>query len=370
MQSWFAARWSQFLESKQSAEFFGNSLASYAAALGTFVLSYLLLRQVHKLMLQIFSGHQKGLRLGNMREIASLLLTKTGRFFILAVALKVASFQLTLTPQALRVISILVAGAFFIQVGIWAEALVHRVVDRWMQSSSNTTLTNTLSVLVHFAVRICVWLLVILVFLDSVGVNVTALVAGFGIGGVAVALAVQNILGDLLCSLSIVMDNLIRVGDSIVLGNVRGTVEQIGVKSTRIRSLSGELIIVPNSDLVKGQIQNYKQMQERRIAFTVAVSYQNSLELVREVPQIIKDIVGRQSKVKFERCHLMTLGESALLFECVYFVLSPDYLEFANIQQNINLEILNAFAAKKLALAYPGPAFFMRNALQREGFSL
>lgn len=189
--------------------------------------------------------------------------------------------------------------------------------------------------------------------LDNLGVDVTTLITGLGIGGVAIALATQNILGDLFASLSIVLDKPFVVGDFIRTGEDLGRVEQIGLKTTRVRSLSGELLVFSNSDLLQSRIRNYKQMEERRILFRIGVVYQTAPARLRRIPLIVREIIERQQAVRFDRAHFAAFGDSSYDFEFVYFVGSPDYNAYMDTQQAINLAIVDAFAAEKIELAYP-----------------
>jgi len=184
-------------------------------------------------------------------------------------------------------------------------------------------------------------------------VNITGLVAGLGIGGIAVALAVQNILGDLLASLSIVLDKPFVIGDSIVVDSFSGTVEHIGLKTTRIRSISGEQLVFSNNDLLKSRIQNYKRMQERRVVFGFGVTYQTPLEKLPLINRIIREIIAAQPNSRFERVHFKEYGDSALNYEVVYFVMTPEYGIFMDVQETINLEIFRRFQEEGIEFAYP-----------------
>ncbi|HPK54642.1 MAG TPA: mechanosensitive ion channel family protein, partial [Smithellaceae bacterium] len=192
-----------------------------------------------------------------------------------------------------------------------------------------------------------------LLVLDNLGVNITGLVAGLGIGGIAVALAVQNILGDLLASLSIVLDKPFVIGDSIVVDSFSGTVEHIGLKTTRIRSISGEQLVFSNNDLLKSRIQNYKRMQERRVVFGFGVTYQTPLEKLPLINRIIREIIAAQPNSRFERVHFKEYGDSALNYEVVYFVMTPEYGIFMDVQETINLEIFRRFQEEGIEFAYP-----------------
>ncbi len=198
-----------------------------------------------------------------------------------------------------------------------------------------------------------VWSLILLLILDNLGINVTALLAGLGIGGIAIALALQNVLGDLFASLSIMIDKPFEIGDFIVVGEFRGTVEHIGLKTTRIRSLSGEQNIFSNTDLLQSRIRNFRRMSERRVEFRIEVTYQTPLEKLQKIPEILQNIITAIEKTRFDRSHFKEYGESGLVFETVYYILSSDYNLYINIQQRINLEIFRIFKEEKIEFAYP-----------------
>jgi small-conductance mechanosensitive channel len=197
------------------------------------------------------------------------------------------------------------------------------------------------------------WLAVLLLALDNLGYDVTALIAGLGVGGIAVALAVQNILGDLFASLSILIDKPFVVGDFLIVDDYMGSVEHVGLKTTRIRSLSGEQLVISNSDLLKSRLRNYGRMYERRVAFNIGVTYDTTREQLRKIPEIMRSAVERQEKTRFDRSHFGKYGEYALIFETVYYVLQADYNLYMDIQQAINLEINEAFEELGIEFAYP-----------------
>jgi small-conductance mechanosensitive channel len=185
-------------------------------------------------------------------------------------------------------------------------------------------------------------------------VNITALVASLGVGGVAVALAVQNVLGDLFASLSIAVDKPFEVGDFITLGAVAGSVEQVGLKTTRIRALGGEQVIISNTELLKQTINNYKRMQERRVVFKFGLSHATTTpDQAEAVPALVRQAITAQQHTRFDRAHLVAFGDSTLDFEVVYFVLSADYNLYMDIQQRINLALLREFQRLGVALAFP-----------------
>jgi small-conductance mechanosensitive channel len=209
--------------------------------------------------------------------------------------------------------------------------------------------------------RFAIWSVVVLIALDTLGVDITALIAGLGVGGIAVALAVQSVLDDLFASISIVLDKPFVVGDFVVLGDHKGTVENVGLKTTRIRALSGEQLVVSNSDLLSSRIQNFKRMQERRIVFEVGVVYGTPAEKLRTIPDTIREAVESRPNTRFERSHLKELGTSALTFESVYYMTVPDYDAYMDTQQAINLELYERFETQGVEFAYPTQTLFVRN---------
>jgi len=210
-------------------------------------------------------------------------------------------------------------------------------------------------------INIVVWGIGLLFLFDNLGYDVTAIIAGLGIGGIAIALAAQNILGDLFNYFVIFFDRPIEIGDFITVDDKNGTVDYIGIKTTRIKTLSGEQLVFSNSDLMKSRIHNFKRMEQRRIVFKIGVTYQTSLENIKRIPDLLKTIIEEQSPVKFDRAHFQAYGESSLNFEVVYIVLDPEYNKFMDIQQHINLRLFEEFEKMGVDFAYPTRALFLMN---------
>jgi small-conductance mechanosensitive channel len=202
-------------------------------------------------------------------------------------------------------------------------------------------------------INVAIWAMVLMLTLDNLGIDITALVAGLGIGGIAVALAVQNVLGDLFASLSITLDRPFVVGDFLIVGDFMGSVEYIGIKSTRLRSLGGEQIIISNSDLLSSRVRNYGRMLERRVVFVTSVTYETPIEKVEKIPVLIREIVEAQSNTRFDRCHFAKHAAASLDFETVYYVLTGDYNQYMDIQQAINLRLHRELMTLGIEFAYP-----------------
>jgi small-conductance mechanosensitive channel len=207
--------------------------------------------------------------------------------------------------------------------------------------------------------NIFIWTIGLLSIFANLGYDVTTVIAGLGIGGIAIALAAQNILGDLFNYFVIFFDRPFEIGDFIVIDDKKGNVEHIGIKTTRLKSLTGEQLIISNSDLTKSRIHNFKRMEERRIAFTLGVAYETPLEQLKEIPEIIKSIIASTKDTTIDRVHFLTYGNYDLKYEVVYFVDTADYNRYADIQQEINLKIFEAFEKKKIKFAYPSQTIIM-----------
>ncbi|MDQ7990644.1 MAG: mechanosensitive ion channel family protein [Candidatus Dactylopiibacterium sp.] len=242
-----------------------------------------------------------------------------------------------------------------VQAGIWAARAVASWVELRLEASrkagDGAAVTNF--GVISFILRVLVWVVTLLSLLDNLGVNITTLVASLGIGGIAVALAVQNILGDLLASLSIALDKPFVVGDAINVDGLTGTVTHVGLKTTRVQSTSGEELVFANNDLLKSRVRNYKRMNERRIVFGFGLTYDTPPDALRELPGALRGIVEATPGTRFDRAHFKAFGASSLDFEVVYVMLTPDYLAYMDAQQAINLALLEHCNARGLAFAFP-----------------
>jgi small-conductance mechanosensitive channel len=289
------------------------------------------------------------------------LLRRTRYFFILTAAVAGGTLFLDLPERALAIGRLLGTIALILQIAIWGNGLItfwfRNYAERKAESDSSS---RTTIAAFSFVARTILWIMLSLVALNRLGYDVTALITGLGVGGIAIALAVQNVLGDLFAALAIVLDKPFLVGDAISVDTTSGTVEHVGLKTTRVRSVNGEQVIFSNADLLKSRIRNFKRMQERRVLFTIGVSYETSPDNVAKIPAMIREAVEAQQQVRFDRSHFVSYGESALNFETAYFVLTADYLVYANINQAVNLAILRRFAAEKIEFAYPTRTILMK----------
>ncbi len=343
-----------FIASFLGQEFGGNSLFAWIAALGIFWAVFLSLFLLRRRFLKKLRSNAAG---SLWRKVPHAFLARTHPLFLFLIALIFALSPLEFSAYAVKMQSYALVIGAAAQLFLWAQVVIglvlERIVAKRTASASGDVALLTALVPIKFSLNLLAGVLIAILALDNMGVNVTALVAGLGIGGIAIALAVQGVLQDLFSAVSIVMDKPFMVGDFIVIGNKMGTVEQIGLKTTRIRALSGEQLIFSNKDLLSSQIQNFKRMQERRVQFSLGLVYQTEPAKLRSVPNTVKSIIERQRDVRFERCHLKNLGDYALEFEVVYWVLNPDYNLYMDRHHQINLDILQNFTQSGIDFAYP-----------------
>lgn len=324
-------------------------LIAVGIVLGMLLLAKLIKRQVIKRMSVLARSSERPFY-GAMVKTAQA----TKLWLIGIVSLQISSQYLDLPHRAESTLQRVMIVAAFLQFGIWLSALL----DFWISRSRNHLPDSDVADSSRldpfsFLGRLILWTLVLLLVLDNMGVNVTALATSLGVGGIAVALAVQNILGDLFASLSIVMDKPFVIGDSIALDGLSGTVEHVGLKTTRIRSSTGEQLVVANSDMLKARLRNYKRMHERCITFGFTVPFSTSADQLEKIPQLVREAIEGREAVRFDRAHFKDLGGSAYSFEAVYWVRQPDYKVYMDAQQAINLALVRAFAREGVQLSYP-----------------
>jgi len=285
--------------------------------------------------------------------------------FFLILSVFIASLMLTnLSERERTVFKTLMNLALILQSAVLLSYILRAWIFRYLarKSKRDATSLGALSIF-NFVTQVLVWTVALIITLDNMGYEVTTLMAGLGIGGIAVAMAMQSILGDLFASLSIVLDKPFVTGDFIAFDNYTfaGNVENIGIKTTRIRSLTGEQIVCSNNDLLNTRIRNFKRMRERRVVFSVGVVYQTPSEKLEKIPQLIREAVEWQSFTRFDRAHFQKYGDFALIYEVVYFVLNPDYNLYMDIQQGINLDIYQRFQKEQIEFAYPTQTLLVQN---------
>ncbi|MBY8964640.1 mechanosensitive ion channel family protein [Algiphilus sp. NNCM1] len=279
---------------------------------------------------------------------------RSNQLLVLVISLAIGAHYLELPATLMAVLRGAAIIAGFTQLGLYLNALI----EFWAARSearareSDMAAATTLRA-IKFVAKGIMWTMLLLLALDNLGVNVTALVAGLGVGGIAVALAVQNILGDLFASLSIVVDKPFVLGDFIMIDSYMGTVEHIGLKTTRLRSLGGEQLVFSNSDLLKARLQNFQRLQERRVILRLGIVYHTETAMIERVPELIREAISAQEGLRFERAHFAQFGPSSLNFEAVYWVLDPNYVRFMDLQHAVNMGIVERFRAHGIEFAFP-----------------
>jgi small-conductance mechanosensitive channel len=325
-----------------------------AALLVFYVLKWVAQQRLARLAAQTSSGWD---------DAVVEAIEQTRLWLMVALAAYLASRALQPSVAVSGALYTIMILALILQAALWGNLIIDRGLqrhaDRKLRDDPASLLTITALV---FIGKLVLFTLLLLLALSNVGINVSALITGLGIGGIAVALAVQNILGDLLASMSIVFDKPFVPGDFIIVGESMGTVQYIGLKTTRLTSLSGEQLIFSNADLLQSRIRNFKRMTQRRATFSIGVTYQTPPEKLQQIPGIFRQAIEGQPQTRFDRAHFKEFGASALNFEAVYFVLSSEMAVYLDIQQAVNFTILERFASLNIEFAYPTQTLFVQSA--------
>jgi small-conductance mechanosensitive channel len=329
-----------------------NALFAVGAAVASFILIHAVLAIFRKRIGELTEerAHRP------VAEVLRQTLARTSNLAVFATAILIGLSVLELPPpwdERVRHLWFLTLGA---QLALYLHRAIAVASRRYFRSHGHGAEDEQVTVahtLVIWVLQTSVWIVFLLTMLANLGINVTTFVASLGIGGIAIALAVQNVLGDLFASLSIAIDKPFEVGDSIATTEFFGAVEHVGLKTTRIRADSGEQVVIANAELLKKIVRNYKRMSSRRVAFTLRVNPNTPPELAARVPEAMRAIVEKQEKVRFDRAHLKTLDQDYLEFEVVYFMLVPDYMLFMNNQQAIILACMRLFDEMGISTSAP-----------------
>jgi len=342
--------------------FWGNTVGRWATAVGIAIVVYAalwLLVRVGVRRLSTLSARTKT----EIDDLVAELLVKTRTSVLLVVAVYAGTLSLSLPPRLQSAFRHAAFIAAALQIGIWLSAALLMTLERYRKKviSEDPGSATGLNAIGYIG-RVIIWVIVLLLVADNIGVDVTALVASLGVGGIAVALAMQSILGDIFASLSIIFDKPFLIGDFLRVGDYTGSVENIGIKTTRLRSSSGEQLVFSNSDLLGSRIQNYGRMYERRAAFTVGVTYDTPREQLARIPAMLRESIEAEEGVRFDRAHFKEYGAYSLNVEAVYWVLSPEYARYMDIQERINLEIHRRFEEEGIEFAFPTQVVYVNPA--------
>lgn len=333
-------------------QFLSNPLSAWLKGLITAILVWLVLTLLRHFILKLT------VRTHREESLLHQLTQSFSQITIIIIALASLTAFLTLPDQAHQILRIVYLVAAGLQAGRWLTSLV----DHWVHTQisavpeGEVSRRATLTTLSGF-VKVAIWVIVVLIILDNIpNFNLSSIIAGLGLGGIAIGLASQNVIKDLLSSLTINLDKPFTVGDSIQVGDISGTVENIGIRSTRLKTLSGEELIISNNDLLSSRVQNFQKMEERRVSFTLLVDYGTPLEKLQQIPDILEEVISPINLLRFGRAHLKAFGENALQYEVVYFVTSGNFADFVQGQHALNLALLKRFQQEEIKFGSVTPS--------------
>lgn len=341
-----------------SRSYFNNSIQDYLIAIGSIFLGMVILRLFRRtLLIRLKKWSDKTETLIDNYIVDGI--QRFGLPILNFIIIYFGTSYLTLSDKAIKYVH----GTVAVIITYYALRLISSTILLVLQAHVRKQEEGEEKVKqlggIMLLLNIFIWALGALFLFANLGYDVTTIIAGLGIGGIAIALAAQNILGDLFNYFVIFFDRPFEIGDFIVIDDKKGNVEHIGIKTTRLKSLTGEQLVFSNSDLTNSRIHNFKRMDRRRIAFTLSVVYETNLDQLREIPSIIKKIITEQPDVTLDRVHFLTYGDYSLKFEIVYFVESPEYNRYADIQQEMNLKIFEAFKEKNIRFATASPTILV-----------
>ena len=343
-----------------SSTYLNNTIQNYLFSIAIIIAGLLLIRIFKSLLLKRIIGWSSK----TTTHLDDFIVSSIERFGIpaLYIATVYAGITfLTLSPRLHSILNVAITFAItFLVIQLISSIILVLLRSYILRQEHGTEKVKQLGGIM-LLINVIIWGIGILFFFDNIGYDITAIIAGLGIGGIAIALAAQNILGDLFNYFVIFFDRPIEIGDFIVVDDKNGVVDYIGIKTTRIKTLSGEQLIFSNSDLMNSRIHNFKRMKERRVVFKIGVTYQASLENIKKLPGIFKAIIEEQEPVRFDRAHFSGYGDSSIDFEMVYIVLDAEYNKYMDIQQAINLRIFEEFENMGLEFAYPTRTLFVMN---------
>jgi small-conductance mechanosensitive channel len=341
-------------------EYFGNSLLQWTIGLAIAIFVFFAFQVIKSVVIRRLNKFADGTDT-DIDDFICELLASTKSILIIVLSLYAGSYTLEIDAAARELLDTGAILVFLLQGALWGNQIITFLMKRFARSRMNEDdpTVATIATLLGTVTRIAFFTMVALVALGTVGFDVTALITGVGIGGIAIAMAVQGILSDLFGSLSIALDKPFEVGDFITVGDFKGTVEKIGLKTTRLRSNTGEQLVLSNSDLLSSRTRNYKRMSERRGVIMIGVTYQTTADQLAAIPGIVKEVIDVEEMARFDRAHFASFGDFSLNFEVVYWVTDPDYVTYMDTTQAINLEIVKRFEDAGIEFAYPTQTIFV-----------
>ena len=337
----------------QDTIIFDNTIQQWGLAFGVFVLVFILLQILKRLISRRLAEYSKSTHT-YLDDIFASIVKHTKTFFILVVALWAGSLFLEMPPEARIIRHVVVIINWLFQTGLWSNGAINHWIDaRVEEQPGDKDRGPTLNAFGLIA-KTVIWVILVLLMLDNLpGVDVSTLIASLGVVGIAVALAVQGILGDLFASLSIMLDKPFVIGDFITVGDFGGEVEDIGLKSTRLRSSTGEEIVFSNTDLLDSRIRNYRSLQRRRVLFTLSLTYQIPSDKLSQIPDIVRTVVETHTGTNFNHAYFKGFGDSALNFEVLYHIETKEFSVYREIVQSVNFDLFKRLEAEGIEFAYP-----------------
>ena len=343
--------------------YFQNRIIDYIISIAIFILLAISIQIIKRILLKLLQTWAKKTTTTIDDKFVKAFEQKIKPFLNLIYfgAFYISIKQLTIDSHIERFFNIFIIILLtFFGIQFLLSISIYGLETYWVKKEKDLAKKQALKGIIT-VIKIIVWSIVLIILLDNLGIKISALVAGLGIGGIAIALAAQSILGDLFSYFIIFFDRPFEIGDFIIVGDFLGTIEDIGIKTTRLRSLGGEELIFSNTDLVNSRLRNYKRMKKRRVVFKFGVIYQTSLKQLKEIPKIIKDIINQIDGATIDRVHFSSYGDFSLNFEIVYYVDSRDYNIYMDIQQEINFQLKEIFEKQKIEFAYPTQTVFLAN---------
>ena len=338
--------------------YWGNTVLDYAIAICSILIIWIILKLI------------KGRLIGLLKKLTARtstnfddLIIKAVEKFILPYLYLAANYniiiQLNLSSKLSRILEVAITFVTFYYIIRLINFIIHGVVLVYMQQKNEAPervkqLSGVLSV-----VKVIIWGIGIVMLIDNLGYNVTTIIAGLGVGGIAIALAAQNILSDLFSYLVIFFDKPFEVGDFITTGGNSGTVEKIGIKTSHVRSPDGQQLVMPNAEMVKSVIHNYKRLERRRVVFSIGLVYSTPADQLRKIPSILREIISAQKQASFDRAHLKSFGDFSINFEVVYYIDSSDFLVYMDTHHAVCLSIFEIFEKEKIEFAFPTQTIFL-----------
>lgn len=352
--SWF--------ENFLNINYFQNNGTDYIRFILIFLISFLFFKIIKNTLLFRFNKNTEKNNLFFNNLIFEIISSFNIRFYFF-LSLYISSQFLTIPNQIINFYNLFFFIIFAIYFSLIVQKIIHFIFQENIKKQTllDTNFDSSVVDLIEKVLVIIIWFIIIVILLQNFGFNVTTLIGGLGIGGIAIAFAMQNVLSDIFASVSIFFDKPFKTGDFITVGTDIGTVEKIGIKSTRLRSLDGELIVISNRELTETRIKNIKQMKTRRVVFKIQVSYTTTSQKLKQIKKTIIRILEKQPKVEVERVNFLRFGDFALEFEVVYIILTKNYQFYVDTQENINLEIKKALEELKVEIPFPTQNIYIKS---------